>query len=96
MRTPATRRLVLSDQPEMRKVKPQETPRARFLRIAPDRVGKAVEAMRHCAQLANRAVYDATPADYELIGRTLQEELDQLKYVLANPGKTIPVIRFSE
>lgn len=96
----ATRRnLTVIDQPNARprnKGGGGDTPRNRFKRIAPERVAKAVEAIRFLQKLNNTAVYEVRNSDKDQIIGVLEKELEQLKYVLDNPGKAPPVLVFED
>lgn len=96
----ATRRnLTVIDQPDARPRKTDggsDTPRNRFKRIAPDRVAKAVEAIRFLQKFGNPAVYEVRHSDKNQVIGVLEKELEQLKYVLDNPGKAPPVLVFED
>jgi hypothetical protein len=73
-----------------------KTPRKRFLELAPDRVTKAVEAIRFLEKLGNPAVYSYTADDKEQIFNALEKAVDGVRFVLNNPGKAPPVVSFDE
>lgn len=93
----ATRRnLTVVEQPRKGGGGGGDTPRNRFKRIAPERVGKAVEAIRFLHKLNNPAVYDVRASDRDQIIAVLVKEIEQLKYVLDNPGKALPILQFED
>jgi hypothetical protein len=73
-----------------------ESPRSRFKRIAPDRLGKVVKAIDHLKQLANTAVYDARPTEKQQLVELIKEKADELAYVLEHPGKAPPILQFED
>lgn len=73
-----------------------DTPRNRFKRIAPERVGKAVEAIRYLQKLNNPAVYEVRSSDKDQIIGVLVKELEQLRYALENPGKAPRILSFED
>lgn len=73
-----------------------DSPRARLVRLGPERVGKAVKAIRLLQQFANPAVYEVKPRDREKIVGALQQEIEQLDYALAHPGRAAPVVTFED
>jgi hypothetical protein len=73
-----------------------EAPRKRFVRIAPDRVAKAIKAVRLLQQFANPHVYEVRPKDRQKIVEALSIEVEQLDFVLGNPGKSAPVVTFED
>ena len=52
--------------------------REKFLRVAPGRVDKAVNAMRLLGQCANMDSYSYTEAEVQAITETLNNELDKI------------------
>lgn len=73
-----------------------ESPRSRFKRIAPDRLGKVVKAIEHLKQLANTAVYDVRPSEKQQLVELIKEKADELAYVLEHPGKAPPILQFED
>ena len=56
----------------------QSEKRQKFLRVAPGRVDKAVNAMRLLGQCANMDSYSYTEAEVQAITETLNNELDKI------------------
>lgn len=88
--------LQIVEQPKGVRQPAVETPRQRLQRIGPDRVNRAVKAVRLLHQLANPAVYDVRPKDRDQIVGALTQEIEHLRYVLENPGKAPPIVRFED
>lgn len=90
------RSLQVVSQPPSTATSRVDSPRDRARRIVPDRVGKAIKAVRHLQQLANPAVYDIKPVEAERIVTTLQDAVDTLDYSLKNPGKVVTPVIFED
>ena len=92
------RPLVVVEQPQARKGGggAGKTPRVRFKELAPERVSKAVEAIRFLEKLGNPAVYSYTESEKEQILAALEKAVGGVKFVLDNPGKTPPVLFFED
>ena len=88
--------LRVGQQPTITRAPPQESPRSRFKRIAPDRLGKVVKAIDHLKQLANTAVYDVRPGEKDQLVEAIKTKAEELAYVLDNPGKAPPLLRFED
>lgn len=88
--------IVIGMQPRAPLHRQPDSPRARFVRIGPERVGKAAKAIRLLQQFANPAVYDVKPRDREKIVGALTQEIEQLDYALAHPGKAAPIVTFED
>lgn len=73
-----------------------ESPRSRFKRIAPDRLGKVTKAIDHLMQLANTTVYDVRPSEKQQLVAVIKEKADELAFVLDHPGKAPPILQFED
>lgn len=88
--------LQVVEQPRRSVPLPTETPRSRFKRIAPDRLGKVIKAIDHLKQLSNTAVYDARPGEKEQLVEVIRSKADELAFVLDHPGKAPPILTFED
>jgi hypothetical protein len=53
--------------------------RANFVRLAENRVNRAIKELRLVGNLSNRSAYSFSDADVKKIFKTLQKELDQAR-----------------
>ena len=72
------------------------TPRARFKKIADDRLPKALKAIDHLKQFGNPAVYSFYPSESQQMIDALMQKVEELRFVLQNPGKAPPVLKFED
>ena len=91
-----TSQLRVGQQPTIARSVHIESPRSRFKRIAPDRLGKVVKAIDHLKQLANTAVYDVKPGEKQQLVNAIKSKAEELAFVLDNPGKAPPLLEFED
>ena len=72
------------------------TPRARAKKIAADRLPKAIKAIEHLKQFGNTAVYEFYPGECDQMIAALSRAVDEFAYVMLNPGKAPPVLKFED
>lgn len=63
-----------------------ETPEARFIRVAPMRTNKVIAAVRNLAQTSTRASYSYTPEQAARIVAAVRAEADKLEQAFAAGG----------
>lgn len=69
-----------------KRVDPNETPDARFSRLARKRLDKALDFMRLLQNLSRRAQYDYTEKQVRWILRSLEEGVDELRQSFERGG----------
>lgn len=57
------------------------------MRLATNRVNRAIKDLRLIANLSNRAAYEYTDEDARKIVKALQKEVDTVKTRFSGPGK---------
>ena len=72
------------------------SPRERAIKIANDRLPKALKAIDHLKQFGNPAVYSFYPSESQQMIDALMQKVEELRFVLKNPGKAPPVLKFED